>query len=105
MKYISVEDLKEHLSNADTHVLLDIREPYEYEICNIGGLMIPMGEVPERIKEIDKDKAIAVLCRSGKRAEAVANLLMVDYNFPTVVVVEGGILSWIDQIDNTLESY
>lgn len=105
MKYITVEDLKELLSSTDTHILLDIREPYEYEICSIGGLMIPMGEIPQRVDEIDKNKTITVLCKSGRRAEAVANLLLTDYNFPNVIVVDGGILAWIDQIDSTLESY
>lgn len=104
MKYITAVQYKERV-NDDGVILLDIREPYEVEICSIGGLQIPMGEVANRIDEIDKNKEVIVLCRSGKRAEAVANLLESDFSFPNVTILEGGILAWIDQVDNSLEAY
>jgi adenylyltransferase/sulfurtransferase len=105
MNYITVTELKECLTNADTHIVLDICEPYELEICNIGGIMIPMGEVPARATELNNGKTIAVLCKTGRRAEAVANFLQSEHGVENVVVVEGGITAWIEQIDNTLESY
>lgn len=104
MKYITAVQYKERV-NDDGVILLDIREPYEVEICSIGGLQIPMGEVANRIDEIDENKEVIVLCRSGKRAEAVANLLESDFSFPNVTILEGGILAWIDQVDNSLEAY
>ena len=104
MKYITAVQYKERV-NDENAILLDIREPYEIEICSIGGLQIPMGEVSARIDEIDKNKEVIVLCRSGKRAEAVANLLESDFSFPNITIFQGGILAWIDQVDNSLEAY
>lgn len=104
MKYITPLEYKERQDKNDA-VLLDVREPYELEICAIGGLHIPMGEVASRANEIDKSKEVIVLCRSGKRAESVANMLSTDLDFPNVSIFKGGILAWIDQVDNSLEAY
>ena len=71
----------------------------------MGGLHIPMAEVAARANEIDSSKEVIVLCRSGRRAESVANLLETDLEFPNVSIFEGGILAWIDQVDASLESY
>lgn len=104
MKYVTPKEFEARQNSSDA-VLLDIREEYELEICSMGGLHIPMGEVAERINEIDKSKEVIVLCRSGKRAESVANMLEADFEFPNVSIFEGGILAWIDQVDNSLEAY
>ncbi len=105
MQYISVTELKEKLLRNDRLTLLDIREEYERDICSIGGLHIPMAEVQDRSNEISKEQPVIVLCRSGKRAQSVANLLESDLNFSDVSIVEGGILAWIEQVDNQLEAY
>jgi len=105
MEYISVKELEEKQKNNESFTLLDIREDYECDICSIGGLHIPMAEVLDRSNEIPKDKSVLVLCRSGKRAESVANLLINDLNYSDVQIVEGGILAWIEQIDNSLDAY
>ncbi len=104
MKYITPLEYKE-LQNSNDSVLLDIREPYELDICSMGGLHIPMADVAARASEIDKSKEVIVLCRSGRRAESVANLLETDLEFPNVSILKGGILAWIDQVDASLESY
>lgn len=104
MKYITPLEYKDRQNDNDS-VLLDIREPYELEICSMGGLHIPMGEVAARANEIDKSKEVIVLCRSGKRAQSVANLLVADLEFPNVSIFEGGILAWIDEVDDSLEAY
>lgn len=105
MKYIESIELKKKLDANHDVVVLDIREPYELEICQIGGLQIPMGQVVERINEIPRDKEIVVMCKSGRRAIAVANLLKTEHHFEHVTILDGGILSWIDTVDNTLEEY
>lgn len=105
MRYISVIELKEKLDKNLTFTLLDVREDYEIEICSIGGLHIPMADVIERIAEIPRDTEVAVLCRSGKRAQSVANLLENDLEYSNVTIVEGGILAWIEEIDSQLEAY
>ena len=105
MHYITALELKEKQQKGESLTLLDVREDYEREICEIGGLHIPMGEIVTRINEVPKDHLIVVMCRSGKRAESVANLLISDLNYTNVVILEGGILAWIEQVDNQLETY
>jgi adenylyltransferase/sulfurtransferase len=105
MDYITPTDLKKQLDSNATFTLLDIREQYELDICQIGGVHIPMSEVSARANELDANAQTAVLCRSGKRAEAVANFLATDADFSHVSIVKGGILAWITEVDSSLESY
>ena len=104
MKYCSVEEIQEKVQ-AGEMVILDVREPYEYEICAIDAMHIPMGEIIDRMNEIPKDKMVAVMCRSGKRAEAVANILVVEHSFENIVIIEGGIIAWIEKYATHLETY
>lgn len=104
MKFITPKDLKLELENKRV-TILDIRESYEFDICNIGGVNIPMEEVIMRVSEIPKTNEIVVMCRTGARAEAMANLLDTDFNVQNVSVLEGGISKWIEIIDNSLEQY
>ena len=55
--------------------ILDVREPYEYQIANIGGTLIPQNEVPQRLAEIDRNREIVVQCRSGGRSQRIAEFL------------------------------
>ncbi|MFN5147664.1 MAG: rhodanese-like domain-containing protein [Flavobacteriia bacterium] len=103
MRLISAFELHEAIRNGHDFEIIDVREPYEYSSCNIGSIHIPMGEVCDRIAELPKDKNIVIMCRSGKRAEAVANLLMTDFSMSNVYILDGGILAWKDQVDNTLD--
>jgi rhodanese-related sulfurtransferase len=105
MNYITPIELKQKMDTGSDLTLLDVREDYEREICQIGGLHIPMGEVANRLSEINADSEVIVLCRSGKRAEAVANYLVAEAEMKNVTIVEGGILGWIDTVDNSLEAY
>ncbi len=104
MQFISVSELEVNL-NKNNFIVLDVREIYECEICKINSLNIPMGEIDKRFNEIPNDKHVVVLCKSGKRAEVVANLLEKEFNFKNLFVLSGGILAWIENIDNTLELY
>lgn len=104
MRYISVDDAHTKIENG-TMIILDIREPYEIETCSIKSLQIPMDEVISRINEVPTDKAIAVMCRTGKRAEAMANILTSEYDLTNTYVLEGGVLAWIEKYDTHLESY
>lgn len=104
MKYFSVEEVYREVEGGHM-IILDIRERYEFEICSIEALQIPMDELFDRLNEIPTDMMIAVMCRSGKRAEAVANILITEHDFQDVVVLEGGILAWIEKIATHLESY
>ena len=105
MKHITAKELKSRLDKGDNITVLDVREPYELEICQIESLHVPMADVPLRVNEIPTTGDVIVLCRSGKRAMAVANLLVSDFDRDNVIILDGGILAWIDQVDHQLEAY
>ena len=104
MTWISPDQLKKLLDNG-TACLVDVREPYEREICQIPALFVPMAEVKNRHTELPTEKDIVVMCRSGKRAEAVAHMLEDELGYSKIHVLEGGILNWIEKIDPSLEIY
>ncbi len=102
---ISVSDLKGKLDRGEDVFVLDVREPHEYEVANIGAKLIPLGELPERLVEVENNGGeIAVYCRSGVRS-ADAVRLMQDAGFGNVYNVEGGILAWSDEVDPSIPKY
>ena len=103
MQIISALELHHAMQKGQEFEIVDVREPYEYDACNIGSVHIPMGEICNRITDLPKNKNIVIMCRSGKRAEAVANILMTDYSISNVYILDGGILAWKDQIDSNLD--
>ena len=100
---IKVLELKEMLKNNEL-VLLDVREPYEIEICNVkGSLFIPMNEIPKNIERLDKEKRYAVMCHSGVRSLYVSNYLnSLGYSALNVV---GGIERWAIDVDKNMTRY
>lgn len=80
--------------------LIDVREPYEAQICSIGGTLIPMGEIVERLSEIRKDVPVVVHCRSGARSSAVINALSSRYGFTNLINLKGGILGYGREVDD-----
>ena len=105
MEFISAVGLKEKLNNNKRVSIIDIREQYELDICKIDAVHIPMADIQKRISEIPLDIPVVILCRSGKRASALVNLLVAEYNMKNICVLEGGILAWIKEVDNQLETY
>lgn len=103
MKSLSPVEIRNLIDEGYPIVLLDIREPYEYEFCNVGGIHIPMAEVVGRLDEFAKEQEICIMCNSGKRAGALANLLITEFNFLNISIVEGGIMAWKETIDRSLE--
>jgi rhodanese-related sulfurtransferase len=103
MRIISALELNEALHRGENYQIIDIRESYEYSACNIGSIHIPMGELCDRCSELSSSKNIVIMCRSGKRAEAMANLLTTDFEMNNIWILEGGILAWKEQVDQTLE--
>jgi sulfur-carrier protein adenylyltransferase/sulfurtransferase len=101
---MSVKELKQRLDAGDDLFILDVREPYEYQIANIGGTLIPQKEVPERLAEIDRNREIIVQCRSGGRSQRIAEFLA-KQGYPHVKNLAGGILAWADQIDPNIQKY
>jgi sulfur-carrier protein adenylyltransferase/sulfurtransferase len=101
---ISVEDLKRLREEGADFVLIDVREPHEVEICEIGGQLIPLGTLAGRISELDSKAHTVVYCRSGGRS-ANAVKAMRGAGFENVWNVNGGILAWIERIDPSLTPY
>lgn len=86
-------------------VLLDVREPWELEIASVPGIVhIPMGQVPDRLGELDRSREIVVLCRSGGRSLQVARFLEAQ-GFGSVANLTGGILAWGRDLDPSLRAY
>ena len=65
---ITPRELKARLDRGDDLFILDVREPHEYQICNLNGTLIPLGDIPRRVSELDSSREIVVHCRSGKRS-------------------------------------
>jgi molybdopterin/thiamine biosynthesis adenylyltransferase/rhodanese-related sulfurtransferase len=103
---MSVEEFKARLDAGTAPFLLDVREPHEYAIVNLGALQIPVGSLPERIAEIPvpKDAEIVVHCKSGARSQR-ASLALHAAGFTHVSNLAGGILAWADRIDTSLPKY
>jgi len=105
---ISVKELKSRLdakkAGTDDFFLLDVREPYEVQIAQIGGYLIPQNDVAARIGELDPAQEIVVHCRSGARSQRIAELLRQN-GFARVSNVAGGILAWSDEIDPSVQKY
>ncbi len=93
------------LDNKEDFQLIDVREEYEFEICNLNGRLIPMGEVPQRTDEISKDKPVVIHCRSGKRSGDIVNYLESNFGYTNLYNLQGGILAWADRIDSSMEKY
>ncbi len=101
---ISVEDLKRLRDERADFVLIDVREPHEYEICHLDGQLIPLGKLSGHLAELDRGAHIVVHCRSGGRS-ANAVKAMRGAGFENVWNLNGGILAWIERIDPSLTPY
>jgi adenylyltransferase/sulfurtransferase len=101
---ITVTELKRRIEAGEDLFILDVREPFEYQIANIGGKLIPQNEVPQRLGEIDRDREIIVHCKGGVRSQRIAEFLK-QSGYSEVVNVAGGILSWSSEVDATLPKY
>lgn len=103
---ITVEELKEKIDNNEDFILLDVREPFEYKISNMGGKLIPLGDLANHLEELEsyKDQEIIVHCRTGGRS-ARACLLLQSYGFQNPKNLVGGINLWARVIDPTLQIY
>ncbi len=101
---MTVEELKALRDQRQPHLLLDVRQPDEHQHCRIdGAVLIPLAELPQRLKELPQDKTIVVHCHHGGRsARAVAFLSQQGY---TAKNLEGGIDAWSERIDPTVERY
>jgi molybdopterin/thiamine biosynthesis adenylyltransferase/rhodanese-related sulfurtransferase len=101
---MQVEELKRRLDAGENLFVLDVREPHEYQICNIGGYLIPLGDLPKRVNELDSSREIVAHCRSGVRSAKAVNFLQ-QAGFKKVHNLTGGILAWADRVDPKMPKY
>ena len=101
---ITVQDLKQKLDNGEDVNVLDVRERHEYEVANLGVRLIPLGELPQRLAELDQDESFAIHCKTGGRSAKAVKLLQ-DAGFQHVYNVKGGITAWSEEIDPSIPKY
>jgi len=101
---MQVEELKRRLEAGEELFVLDVREPHEYQICNIGGYLIPLGDLPKRVNELDSSREIVAHCRSGIRSAKAIGFLQ-QAGFKKVHNLAGGILAWADRVDPKMPKY
>jgi molybdopterin/thiamine biosynthesis adenylyltransferase/rhodanese-related sulfurtransferase len=101
---IQPEELKRRLDAGDDILVLDVREPYEYQICNIQGFLVPLADLPNRVHELDANREIVVHCKSGIRSAKAVQFLR-EAGFPQVTNLSGGILRWSEKVDPSVPRY
>jgi adenylyltransferase/sulfurtransferase len=102
---IGPREVKKMIDEKQPFVLIDVREPHEFQICRIpGSTLIPLGEIPKRMHELDSASEIVVHCRSGQRSARAVEFLM-KAGFQKIYNLKGGILAWSDQVDPSVPKY
>lgn len=106
MNYYTATELKQHLDTAETlPLLLDVREPWEFELCHIAGSrLVPMGQIEDALDSLDAEQEIVVICHHGRRSEIVADYLQ-SSGFKDVANLAGGVEAWAEDIDPTMARY
>ncbi len=105
IKEITVQELKKMRDEGTPHQLIDVREAHEADVASIQGLLIPMGDVMDRVEEIKKDIPVIVHCRSGARSRAIVEALQGNFEFDNLFNLKGGILAWANEIDSSIQTY
>lgn len=105
VKEKTVQELKAMMDSGEDFMLIDIREPEEYEICKLNAELIPMNDLPYNVEKIPHNKTVIIYCRSGIRSERIVEYLQSAHNFNNIYNLKGGILAWANEIDNSLTKY
>lgn len=101
---ITVEQLKQKIDDGQKPFILDVREPYEYALANIGAKLIPLGEIPKRVNELDKNAEIIVHCHHGERSQKAVEFLY-EKGFKNVRNLVDGIAAWSTKVDPKVPRY
>ena len=102
---VTVEELKARLDRKEKIFILDVREPHEYEVCRLpGSKLIPLGELPTKINELNPVDTIIVHCRAGVRSAQAVQVLQKE-GFKNVASLAGGINAWAERVDPSMPIY
>lgn len=105
MKEFSVTELKQMMDDKVDFQLIDVREPFEYEVSNLGGENIPLSGIIIEADKLAEDKPVIIQCRSGARSAAAVNQLEQQLGMENVYNLKGGILAWAAQIEPGMPVY
>ena len=105
MRQFRPAELASHLQAGHAPVLLDVREPWEWEVCHLpGSVLIPLSDLPLRLAELDRDAETVVICHHGVRSYHAARYLE-SAGFGSVVNLAGGVAAWADEVDPAMPRY
>lgn len=104
IREITATELKARQDRGDKVFILDVREPHEYQICNLNGKLIPLGELSRRVNELDSSVEMVVHCRTGKRSADAIHFLQTA-GFKKLWNLKGGVLAWADEVDPRMPKY
>ncbi len=105
MQEITVQELKQMMDTKADLQLIDVREEYEYDIANLNGELIPMGEILNSVEKIDRNKPVVIHCRSGARSATVIQQLERMHGFTNLLNLKGGIIAYAKEIDLSIPTY
>jgi rhodanese-related sulfurtransferase len=104
IREITVQELKKLKDENASFFLLDVREQSEYDICHLDGHLIPLNTLPQRLDELDQNQHIIVHCKMGGRSGRAVEFLQ-QHGFNNAFNLKGGIITWINEIDSSMQAY
>ena len=105
MREMTPTELKAKRDRGDDFLLIDVREPNEFDLCRIpGARLVPLNTIPQHMGELDPDAEIVLQCRSGRRSADALYFLQAN-GFTNLWNLKGGILAWADEVDPTITKY
>lgn len=110
MQELSAQQLQAYLQSCELEnrprpLLLDVRQPWEFDVCKIDGSeLIPMAQIPARLDELDSEQEIVVICHHGIRSRSVGRYLE-HAGFDNIINLSGGVAQWAQTVDNTMPTY
>lgn len=102
---VTVQELKQMLDNDEDFQLVDVRQPYEYEISNLDGELIPMNELGDQVGKISRDKDVVIHCRSGGRSARAVKYLRDEFGYRNLYNLKGGINAYAKEVEESLPTY
>lgn len=105
MGELTVQELKELLLSGKDVQLVDVREPEEFKICNLGGELIPMGDLPKQANRVSRTKPVVVICHHGFRSAQAINYLSQRLGYNNLLNLKGGIHAWAVEVDKAMAVY
>jgi len=106
MRELSALQLQAYLENCETQpLLLDVRQPWEFEICKIAdSVLVPMAQIPEQLESLDSERETVVICHHGVRSRRVGHYLE-QSGFKNIINLSGGVTQWSRTVDSQMPSY